>query len=263
MNIMNPMKTKTSKTGALLLALGGMFLAGCGLGGILEPRPPKDTQVDWDWKMLPSFSTEAVNGDKVFVEFNDAPVVPDLCGTLKQDLIKVLKEKHGLDVVQDSKDAKYIVRLNLRYFDGNKAADRGASIEAKAGDIAGGRDGWIIPGQGPSSFKEVPGVPNLSAGSWKEWVLLLDVAVGEKGGDSTWPEGYALRTGRLIGSLPLRGLDRQDVTWYFKYGKPYPRPPEPSDDPNAIPASWTPPDPAQPATFLLNALIPRVLPLVN
>lgn len=252
--------TRKSPAPGLLMLVGASTLAGCAaVGNMLNPEPAQATRVDWDWE-APQFSTEAEAGKKVFIEWNDAPVVPEISGSIKQDLAKILKERHNLTIVDKSAEADYLVQLFLRYFNGSAAADRGAAVVAAAGKVGGGRPGWIIPGSGPISDGDpVPRIADLSKGSNKEWVLLIDVAVGEKGGDDSQPDALVLRRGRLMGYLPCKGLEHEDVLWYFKYGKAYPRPPAPVEGVPAPP--FEKPDPTLPAKELLDALLLGILPI--
>jgi len=259
--LMRALKTLGTKSLPLAAALGA--LSACSGVSILEGGGSVAPEVKWGWERTMTFTTEAGTGKKVFIEWRDPESVTEISSNIKQHIGAILQEKHGLTVLDRSDEADYFVQVYLRYFNANGEADHGESIIQAAGaEIGGGRPEWVVPGEGPiSEAIPVEPIPDLSDGSTKEWVLLIDVAVGEKGGDQTYPDKYALRRGRLLGYVSGRRLGREEALWLFKYGKLPPVPPEPVD--GVVPSSYVAPDPTLPPETLLAKLIPELLPLVH
>lgn len=192
---------------------------------------PREVFLAPRWKWSPNiqgqFTTSATPGKKVFYAKQDVEELPEL-DSLKKELMARFTDKtqgFGLDAVTERKDADYTCCTALRYFGPCPSGDDklASFLSQEAGKkIAAGFPDWVEAGQergNPDvpSFIPVEGASMLNLTS-PQWVLIIDIAVGEKGGDEKMNGKVISRTGRLVGWVE-GDLDRSQALYMFMYGK--------------------------------------------
>lgn len=256
------MTSRISVHRALLLLLASVTASACNsIRGVfeagLDPNNPPRFEVLVE---APTFTTEAGTGKQAFLEFKDLEDVPEL-KQLKTDIAEELK-KRGITVTENSEGVDYLCQICLRYFNINAKGNGGQSVVEAAASIGGGRKGWIDAGstvlEGPKPW--LPVNPILE-GKHKEWCLVLELSVGEKGGEPRFEQDYAWRTGRILFYIESRGVGREEALWLFKYGLLPPVPIE-NDDTGVVTMSH-PGTHSDPPKRLLETLVPNLLPLVH
>ena len=169
-----------------------------------------------EWTELPAFRPASPENKKVCVYWKNAVGAAEL-DRIGEGFIEHVKAKK-YTLTDDPNQADYIYFLSLRYFGLNGKEDYGQAVVAKAGDVTGGFTGWVVEGQGPDmsdrGIRAIQldakggGLSDTITGS--EWVLELDLAVGEREPGEAAPPTFLRREGRLVAYL--RGhFDRQEA----------------------------------------------------
>ncbi len=217
---------------------------------------PRSVRPEWSWEKPLTFTTTATPTKKLYFKWQDIEAVDEF-DNIKMEVIEVLTSPpYNLELVPSPDEADYACHVMLRYFNVNPKSDDGGTLVTRAGDVEGGFPGWLrSDGTIAETVKSPVHIPPLSNAGANEWDILIDFAIGEKGGEQNAPEKFVRREGRLLGSVTGSGLKREQALWLVRYGS---LPPEPvkQKDGTIVP-------PVEPATSkeLVNKLVKAMLPL--
>lgn len=214
--------------GAALLALTCFALSGCQSAPTLGHEA---YMAEWVPMRLPRFVSTASAGKTVAVSFQDVEADKRL-RRIGERFKEQLTSQHKLQLVEDRAAADYVVCITVRFFNESPAADNAAALrtqlaaeDGKPEPICGGYADWVdeacggltIPDAEPIVLQFDPQTANRS-GDYREWNLLIDVAVGEKGACTVEPGLHVRRTGRLLGFASGPKMTREQALEVFLTG---------------------------------------------
>lgn len=214
--------------GAALFALTCLTLSSCQSAPTLGHEA---YMAEWVPMRLPRFVSTASAGKTVAVSFQDVEADKRL-RQIGERFKKELASQHKLELVEDRAAADYVVCITVRFFNESPAADNAAALrsqlaaeDGKPEPICGGYADWVdetcgalsIPDAEPIVLQFDPQTANRR-GDYREWNLLIDVAVGEKGACTVEPGLHVRRTGRLLGFASGPKMTREQALEVFLTG---------------------------------------------
>ncbi len=222
---------------------------------------PQSVRPEWSWKKPLTFTTTATPSKKLYFKWQDIEAVDEF-DNVKNDIIDILTSPpYDLELVADPEQADYACHVMLRYFNANPEPDDGAKLVSLAGNVEGGFPGWLRSDgttadtvASPSDIPPLGEKTGIFAGG-SEWDILIDIAIGEKGGEQTAPDKFVRREGRLLGSVKGSGIKRDQALWLVRYGSMPPAPVKQKD------GTIVPPVVPQTSKELVNRLVKAILPL--
>jgi hypothetical protein len=221
------MKTPAHLRHVVSLALGSVVLGACQSAPNLGHEPYK---AEWVPLELPQFVGAASPGKKVFVTLQDFEANKHL-KRIETMFEEQLVANHKLVLVDNRAEADFAVQLVVRFFNESPAPDNARALreqlkQPESEAICGGFADWVdascgaitLPHAGPIVLQFEPKTSNRG-GAYREWNLLIDVAVGEKGACAVEPELHVRRVGRLLGFASGPNMTRDQALDVFLTGK--------------------------------------------
>ncbi len=191
------MKTQPVAMVGVVLALGSMLLgsSGCtavgrGMGSMTASKYARP-EAGFTWNIpAPELDPPPANRRTVFLSVRNISAAPeiDINGPLRQGIANL-----GYQIVNDPDEASFRMRVTIRYFGENEAADGGQSQARILGGIAGAATGvttGVMVARGTGSawaggigggvVGSVVGMGVANATKPREWNLIADVLLEER-----------------------------------------------------------------------------------